>query len=205
MVDKKKAIKQTLSDTVINIISDFIIFTRMSVSIKQIMNLMDPLNPIQMFMPFDEYKGLYNAFYILKINNKSDPDHTLRDSLINLTLSIISNCMDDDIKSQSLCIYERWQSRICAAEETKKQTCENDSTPVKLSYYHRNKEAINENRRLKYAEDHEYREKQISHAKKWRDNNPESYALTVEKQSLRKRNERKGRNKSTNKPDKVYS
>lgn len=196
MVDKKKAIKQTLSDTVINILSDFIIFTRMSVSIKQIMNLMNPLNPKQMFIPFEEYKGLYNAFYILKINNKSDPDHHLRDTLTDFTISTISERMEDDVKTQSSSIYERWKDMIADSEKACLQPGEDNFHEVKLSYYHRNKEAINENRRLKYAEDHEYRAKQISHAKKWRDNHPERYALTVEKQSLRKRNDRKRSNKS---------
>jgi hypothetical protein len=112
MVDKKKAIKQTLSDTVINILSDFIIFTRMSVSIKQIMNLLDPAEPKQMFLPYNSYKGIENAFYVLKINNNNDPDYTLREELHMKAIQVVMNSEASAPEYAAAFLYKQWKTII---------------------------------------------------------------------------------------------
>ena len=96
------------SEIVIAILSDAIIFSRISCKIHDILNIFDPKNEGQEFDLEFNYNGINNAIYVMKIKDEK-LDNVLANIYFELAYSKEQNEKVDEL---AMVIYKKWLKAI---------------------------------------------------------------------------------------------
>lgn len=111
---KRNKVKENTKETILNMISDHIIWTRICKCMESLINVTSPALQVQSFVPFNEYVGIDNIFFFLKITDKNDPDYQLRNKLQEIYSKVMKDTMNQEETPRNLSpvIYHLWKEQL---------------------------------------------------------------------------------------------